>query len=87
MRFARGRMGFKPGDAAAAPAHCSEARRLREALEELGPTFVKFGQMLSQRDDLFPAPLVVELRGSFPAAAAGLLGIAWAVVALKSGKL
>jgi ubiquinone biosynthesis protein len=51
----------------------ADARRLREALEELGPTFVKFGQMLSQRDDLFPPALVAELRslqdraGSFPA--------------------
>jgi ubiquinone biosynthesis protein len=41
----------------------SDARRLREALEELGPTFIKFGQMLSQRDDLFDAQLVTELRG------------------------
>lgn len=40
-----------------------DARRLREALEELGPTFVKFGQMLSQREDLFPRDLVDELRG------------------------
>lgn len=53
--------------------HGEDAARLREALEELGPTFVKFGQMLSQRDDLFPAALVSELRalqdraGSFPA--------------------
>ena len=44
-------------------AAASDAVRLREALEELGPTFVKFGQMLSQRDDLFPAALVAELRG------------------------
>ena len=50
-----------------------DATRFREALEELGPTFVKFGQMLSQRDDLFPAALVSELRslqdraGSFAA--------------------
>ena len=48
-------------------------RELREALEELGPTFVKFGQMLSQRDDLFASDLVKELRdlqdraGEFPA--------------------
>lgn len=54
----------------------SDARRLREALEELGPTFVKFGQMLSQREDLFPVALVSELRGlqdrvgSFPAQSA-----------------
>jgi len=35
--------------------------RLREALEELGPVFVKFGQMLSTRPDLLPEDLAVEL--------------------------
>ncbi len=58
------RLGFG-GSAGGAepPADRSDAARFREALEELGPTFVKFGQMLSQRDDLFPAALVSELRG------------------------
>ena len=35
--------------------------RLREALEALGPIFVKFGQMLSTRRDLLPADLADEL--------------------------
>jgi ubiquinone biosynthesis protein len=35
--------------------------RLREALEELGPIFVKFGQVLSTRRDLLPADLADEL--------------------------
>jgi ubiquinone biosynthesis protein len=39
----------------------SRAERLRLALEELGPTFVKFGQALSTRADLLPEELVVEL--------------------------
>jgi ubiquinone biosynthesis protein len=36
--------------------------RIRTVLEELGPTFVKFGQMLSMRPDVLPEPLIVELR-------------------------
>ena len=35
--------------------------RLRMALEELGPIFVKFGQVLSTRRDLLPADMVDEL--------------------------
>ncbi|CAM3928011.1 ubiquinone biosynthesis regulatory protein kinase UbiB [Rheinheimera salexigens] len=35
--------------------------RLRLALQSLGPVWVKFGQMLSTRRDLFPAHLVDEL--------------------------
>lgn len=50
--------GFKwqkrvPGD---------RAQRLRQALEDLGPIFVKFGQLLSTRPDLLPADLVYELN-------------------------
>jgi ubiquinone biosynthesis protein len=37
------------------------AVRLRQALERLGPIFVKFGQMLSTRRDLMPADLADEL--------------------------
>ena len=37
------------------------ARRLREALEELGPTFAKLGQVLSTRPDLLPPEFVEEL--------------------------
>lgn len=37
-------------------------RRLREMLDDLGPTFVKFGQLLSTRPDLVPADVVAELR-------------------------
>jgi len=36
--------------------------RIRRALEDLGPTFVKMGQMMSLRPDLLPAALVRELR-------------------------
>ncbi len=37
-------------------------RRLREMLDELGPTFVKFGQLLSTRPDVVPPDIVTELR-------------------------
>lgn len=35
--------------------------RFRMALEELGPTFIKLGQLLSSRSDLLPEPFVKEL--------------------------
>lgn len=37
-------------------------RHLRELLDELGPTFVKFGQLLSTRPDVVPPDIVAELR-------------------------
>lgn len=39
----------------------SRAARLRMALEDLGPIFIKFGQMLSTRRDLLTPELAVEL--------------------------
>ena len=36
-------------------------RRLSRALNDLGPTFIKLGQFLSTREDLFPAPMAREL--------------------------
>ncbi len=36
--------------------------RLRHTLEDLGPTFIKFGQIMSLRPDLVPNALIVELR-------------------------
>ncbi|MHA7878831.1 MAG: ubiquinone biosynthesis regulatory protein kinase UbiB [Saccharospirillum sp.] len=43
------------------PARGSEGRRVRLALERLGPVFVKFGQILSTRRDLLPAEMAEEL--------------------------
>ena len=37
-------------------------RRLREMFDELGPTFVKFGQLLSTRPDVVPPDIISELR-------------------------
>lgn len=36
--------------------------KIRLACEELGPTFIKFGQLLSNRGDLLPADLIKELE-------------------------
>jgi ubiquinone biosynthesis protein len=44
-----------PGD------EMTNARRLRLALEELGPTFIKFGQILSTRSDILPPQYLEEL--------------------------
>jgi len=38
------------------------AERLRLALEELGPTFIKFGQILSTRPDFLPPAFIKELE-------------------------
>ncbi len=46
---------FPIQEPASLPAH------FRQALEELGPTFVKLGQMLSTRPDLLPPDYVAEL--------------------------
>jgi ubiquinone biosynthesis protein len=41
----------------------TRGQRLRAMLDELGPTFVKFGQLLSTRPDVVPPDIVFELRG------------------------
>ncbi len=52
-----------PFEKMAAPAVSTSSLgvRLRQALEELGPTFVKLGQILSTRSDLLPPGIIVEL--------------------------
>lgn len=49
-----------------APEAVSERRslwvRVRSVLEDLGPTFVKLGQLAATREDSLPEPLVTELR-------------------------
>lgn len=39
----------------------TQGERIRFALEELGPVYIKFGQMLSTRRDLLPDDIVAEL--------------------------
>ena len=40
----------------------SRWERIRMVLEELGPTFIKFGQIMSNRPDILPEPLLMELE-------------------------
>lgn len=40
----------------------TQPERLRLAMEELGPTFIKFGQLLSTRPDLIPKDYSLELQ-------------------------
>ncbi len=49
--------------AAAGERGSARGAHLRELLDELGPTFVKFGQLLSTRPDIVPPDIIAELRG------------------------
>lgn len=42
--------------------HLTAHERVRRALEDLGPAYIKFGQIMSLRSDLLPAELIFELR-------------------------
>jgi ubiquinone biosynthesis protein len=63
--FSRNKLNdLVPGEAISADGAAASERgqHLREMLDELGPTFVKFGQLLSTRPDIVPPDIVVELR-------------------------
>lgn len=44
------------------PTQGSTPQRVRLALEQLGPTFIKLGQILATRSDILPAPWINELE-------------------------
>jgi ubiquinone biosynthesis protein len=64
--FARHRLtDLLPWGTKVVPVDADRSRRgqhLREMFDELGPTFVKFGQLLSTRPDVVPPDIVLELR-------------------------
>jgi ubiquinone biosynthesis protein len=60
----RERLGVSAADSASVTEEQkrqSTARRFRELLTDLGPTFIKLGQVMSTRADLIPAELLAEL--------------------------
>ena len=60
--FERHRLfGLLPSRRKQPPPPAQRGRHIREMLDELGPTFVKFGQLLSTRPDIVPVDIVHEL--------------------------
>ena len=55
------RLGLREPPAEGAPPQTPIAVRFREMLETLGPTYVKFGQILSSRPDILPRTWIDEL--------------------------
>lgn len=60
--YEKGRKIFSRKDLNSSPEDSTFSVRLRKALEELGPTFVKFGQIMSTRSDLFSPETLTELK-------------------------
>jgi len=55
-------LAVPPPDEALQAHHAARAVELRSLLVELGPTFIKFGQLLSIRPDVVPPAAVYELQ-------------------------
>jgi len=64
--LSRMNVGNKPAEISGGPEEIISKgtvyERIRLALEELGPTFVKLGQTFSNREDLLPPELIQELQ-------------------------
>ncbi|MCX8215066.1 MAG: ubiquinone biosynthesis protein UbiB, partial [SAR202 cluster bacterium] len=67
-----GHKALKEGQEGETVKGMSRAARLRLAMEELGPTFIKLGQILSTRPDILPQDWIEEfqkLQSDVPAVA------------------
>src|SRR4051812_18954881 len=53
---------FRKQEEAASVPRVALAERIRLAMQELGPSFIKLGQILSTRSDLLPPDLIGELK-------------------------
>lgn len=61
-RLGLGRKSDLPPEEAGPKSQESAAVRIRHVLEDLGPSFVKLGQIASTRADLLPQEMILELR-------------------------
>ena len=59
--------------------------RMRRSLDDLGPTFVKFGQVLSTRSDIFPEGILSELQKLQDTARPMPPGLAQAIIERELG--
>ena len=59
--------------------------RLRRTLDDLGPTFVKFGQVLSTRSDILPEGVLSELQKLQDTATPMPTGVAQGIIELELG--
>ncbi|WP_321506138.1 AarF/ABC1/UbiB kinase family protein [uncultured Methanoregula sp.] len=57
-----GRAGFRLPTSGKSPDSSTVYERIRLALEDLGPTFVKFGQIMSTRTELLPPEMIEQLK-------------------------
>ena len=57
-----GRARFRLPTAGKTPETSTIYERIRLTLEELGPTFVKFGQIMSTRTELLPPEMIEQLK-------------------------
>ncbi|MFO8100969.1 MAG: AarF/ABC1/UbiB kinase family protein [Dehalococcoidia bacterium] len=58
----RPRFWSASGKAAPSVQHLTTSQRMRAAMEELGPTFIKMGQILSTRPDVVPDEFIKEFE-------------------------